>query len=376
MPPYLAYCSIEVANMARVASYIANGLADARGHWWANPGRLPAVLWREAGTVSFTSPTLDAAPWYDPLVVESGDFCGFYIDQPLAGLDTTETRTSTPTSAYRGGSILDAATLSEREIVAHGYLVSSTEAGVEYGRRWLADVLGASPSPCADCDLTLRISAPPDDGTNDAQGLWKLYRVALRHLEVKDVYQCPEIREVTLTLVAGDPVLYRDPVDCVIHQVLSPSFADATCIPFDQWYCGDPLDSPICCIVSPQRIGRVAGIITLAVEGGVFSGARLTISQSCPGLPGVSADAEALIGPLPTGSSIVIDAARHQVVYTDPNGAAWDGVPYLELPPGMSVPWIEIAPSGADSCVCVEPLAPCAGGGETFVTITTQSWER
>lgn len=375
MMPWLSFCGVEVTNAARVASYISRGLAPS-GHYVAYPAALPSILWRTTGVEeTFTSPSVDNAAWYDSTITESGDFLGFICDR-VSGIDSTETRTSTPSSSYRGGSILDAATLLEREIVLHGYLVASSEPGVEYGRRWLADMLGADPTACADCNLALRVTSPPDDATNDRQGLWNLYRVALRKLDVSDPFRCPDLREVTITLVAGDPVLYKDALVCASHEVLSPGSGDGTCLPFDEWFCGDPIDAPICCTISPRRIGRVASIVTLSVESGVFGGARVTLNDTCAAASDEPADAEALIGPLPVGASLTIDSAQHRVVYSDPSGTVWDGVPYLTLPPGKSVPWLDVAPRGEDVCLCIEPLHPCSGGGGTFVTIQTQRYEK
>ena len=372
MLPYLVFCGSEVSNSARVGSYLVAGLSGT-DRFYVDMAAMPPILFQDAdgSPVTYVDPATDAAPWYDASMPQSGNFLGFLCDR-ITGMDSTETRTSQATSTYRGGSVLSPPQLQEREIKLHGWLVASECDALEYGRRWLGETLGSA--SCADCDLYVRLAEPPDDGSDDQRGAWTLYRVGLRDIVVTDPYQCCDLREVNITLVAGDPVLYKPPAICTGPAQLAPSATvGGPCMPFDQWFCGDPIDPPICCPVQPPVIGTMAAIVRIdAYEA--FGGARITIDVDCPTASGDPAEAELSTGPMPAGTSLVVDAARHRVTYIDPNGVGWDGVPYLALPAGKSVPWLEISKDDPPSCVCVEPLAPCAGGADTYVTILTQSW--
>lgn len=378
MPPYVSFCGTEIANAARWASYVEDSAVGSNiENVYNYLQNLPSILWRAAGATVFSDPVGDGAAWYDPSVPESAGFYGF-VASDVEGMDTTETRQTTAAGTYRGGGILGSATLTEREVTINGWIAGARCDSLEYGRRWLADALSSGPGACSDCDLQIRLAAPPDDGSDDARGSWRLHRVALRSLQVTDPVGCCDLRQVKIVLVAGDPVLYKEPVTCQGPTVISPSSAPGSgaCIPFDEWYCGTPLDPPVCCTVQPPVIGRIATIVTLTAVGEDFGGARITINPSCPAASGDVALAEVDVGPLPIGSSLSIDAAQKRVIYTDQAGVTWDGVPYLTLPAGRMVPWLEVDRQADPVCICAEPLAPCAGGYATFLTIQTQQWDK
>ena len=89
------------------------------------------------------------APWYDPNYPESREFLGLWIDD-IGGLeDPSFTRDKTDN--VHVGSTLSRLRLSGRELDFHGYLYATSCKGMEWGIRWLNQVVGGS--ICDDCNL-------------------------------------------------------------------------------------------------------------------------------------------------------------------------------------------------------------------------------
>jgi hypothetical protein len=95
--PYLEWCGVEVANVARTLSYLRRGLGNTmQGHWILGGGEVCGVLYRLNGGDCllpdvFVSPTADPAPWYDPDEPGAATFLGVILTD-ITGYDSTISR--------------------------------------------------------------------------------------------------------------------------------------------------------------------------------------------------------------------------------------------------------------------------------------------
>jgi hypothetical protein len=367
---------LEVGNAARVTSYVRRGLAR-RARVNAAPGCLCGVLDRETGTT--TSPSVDPAPWYDPLRPESADFLGFYpydIKGLRRGVGEREIM-----QRAGGGAAFGPQILRERTIDVKGRLVAASSIGMDYGVQWLKGVLTQSNcSPCGLAALRVRTACPPEDGSRDDVGEALLYDVAVTEWDDEPDGGCG-IEDWGFRLVAGKGEIYRAPKDCLPPTIINaPAGA---CVPFDEWLCGtsEAYRQACCRIEAPPLFGVNAAIVTIdATHGDVI--APITISlyadqpgfESCPPAIEIDPVARLTIPELAAGSKLIVDSARRQLVYVDPDGVAHDGTPYVELEQGRGVPWIEADRCQVGACVCVGTLRRC--GASATVEITTQLRER
>lgn len=223
--PYLEFSGVEVANAARTIEYLRSGLGDtSQGRWELGAGSLCSVLYRTSGVPStFVSPASDPAPWYDPSEPGSSTFLGLIL-LGLKGYDSTVTRGITNRINGLGGGTFGAPHKVPRVWNLRAAMISSDDAGAEFGLRWLTAVL-QTPA-CAGCstgDIKVRLVCPPANGSNDALGEWASYEVALtagpteveqylatEQPEDRDVLAgCRDVVIVEFTLTAGNPFLYK-----------------------------------------------------------------------------------------------------------------------------------------------------------------------
>lgn len=227
--PYLAWNDAEVANAARTVEYLRNGLGNTgQGRWELGAGAMCGVLYRtdDVGVcgmpADFVSPADDPAPWYDPTEPGSETFLGIVL-LDLKGYDGVVKRTYTPRIAGFGGGIALRPTRDVRVWNFQAALVSSDDAGAEYGLRWLTHVL--QQSDCAQCEtghLTVRLTCPPADCSDDTLGEWFSYEASLtdgpRETQPRApgspsgiLAGCRDFIVVEWQITAGNPFLYKRP---------------------------------------------------------------------------------------------------------------------------------------------------------------------
>ena len=152
MEPWLSYNGIELGNAVRTLSYLRRGLVPgqlfeipASGSDLNDASQL-ACYCDEMNDGPYVDPATDLAPWWDAAKPESDSFLGFIpwtiTLQPKLGRNVTEggmigTQLG---KLIAGGSI----------VAVSGVLYSITEAGIEYGERWLIAALRGTI-----CDLSL-----------------------------------------------------------------------------------------------------------------------------------------------------------------------------------------------------------------------------
>lgn len=116
----------------------------------------------------YSTPALDNAPWYDPLIPESANFAGFLVSE-FNGLGSTFTREIAETIS--DGGVLGRSRLASRTLTWRGFLFGSTCCAVAYGLRWLGKQLQGTKNcgnSCFGDDLEILMCCPSEDETTDA----------------------------------------------------------------------------------------------------------------------------------------------------------------------------------------------------------------
>ena len=246
---YLCYAGTEIINNARVAAY-SQGLVGIRcdgGPW------LPASL----GDEPYTNPGDDPAPWWDEAVPESRYFLG------IAGLRVTGAEDGTASSDWTDlvldGAMPGPVRHGARELSFRVLLVGVGEAGVSYGRAWLANALVGN--TCGqDNHVTMYAAAPEPEpvlsgaGSCDMTGQQVRQRLARSEWATEPVargdqlerilYRCQVLdppstvtkarigsvvlAETTFTIRAGNPWWWRRPVVVASNETVQP-------VPPDYW---------------------------------------------------------------------------------------------------------------------------------------------
>lgn len=242
---FLALNCVEVVNSSRLAQLIAAGRGP-EGLQCKDCAPCPD-LDKGLGYPDGYNP--GDSPWYDPDQPESIDFAGLLVTS-ITGLGPGEF--ARPVIETAGvGAIIGQGRQSAPQVVVTGILMAATCCAAEYGLRWLSSALRADcvpGAPCAGGDLLFLSCEPafPDEDCPENEGqnyealLAPYYRTLKNAALVSGptissiiprgcptCYECG-LTEVTFTLAAGDPCVYRDPA-----SLLSATMFDCT-VPEDE----------------------------------------------------------------------------------------------------------------------------------------------
>lgn len=384
--PVLHYCGVEIANAARTVEYLKGGLANTmQGHWDVDGGGLCGVLYRMNGGTCFVpevfiNPSVDPAPWHDATEPGSAEFLGLVL-LDITGYDSTLTRVVTPRIQGLGGASFSGQRRGPRVWKFRAAMVSGSDAGAEYGLRWLTSALETSGcSTCATCELTVRLSCPPDDCSDDTVGEWVSYDAALSEgpFEVEKwapsvssmedtMAGCRDLVIVEWVMTAGNPFLYKPVEACLAPETLG---VDTVCTDICDFLFGDPGD-PHCCPVEPPTSGTVGAIFTftaVADTGPIL----LQAYTQCPASDEYDPVLEMEITGVAAGATVVVDCARHRITQTIA-GVEEDAEGLIDLSEGRTLQWIEARDCDQDVfCFCARTAHPCSQGGTTTVQIDTQ----
>jgi hypothetical protein len=267
---YFTYDGREIINVARTEAYALN-----LGAYWFRNQIKPFGLREMLGDAAYTTPDVDAAPWYDPDRPESAEFFGFY---PLSvdGIDSSSREASIVESTREGG-VPGRVRHATKAVVFNGLLMALNEKAAEFGSQWLRrTLLGA---PCAPythdygigSDLTYLSSKP--DVPNPAQADLAVLRRTLQRVSIttgptvtgkKALETCDgEMWMVQFTAIAGNPFQFGDERPILAGWldggVANPWAATATAgtisatSTFAEVDCGvdlwDPIYDPLCAAV-------------------------------------------------------------------------------------------------------------------------------
>lgn len=241
---WLEFNGTELVNVSRTVQ-----LADALGidTVWVREGD---VEWIETALGGSDYGDITEAPWYVAGHQPSAEFAGI-IPLALTGLGDS-TRTSTPVEYVTDGGHAGAARNATLPLVANFVLVASTDAGADYGKRWMDRILRGSTSGarCSGSDLVY-FQYEAEDSPKAY-----LHRVRLTRgssVTRKRVADCSATWTLTFTLTAADPYEYGEPYEAVTEigglDALGPGISsegsivliEETCPVYDYTPIFDPL---------------------------------------------------------------------------------------------------------------------------------------
>lgn len=235
---WLILGDIEIANEARLRSYLDNGETKYNPNGIPDPncclgcsgfsftgGYCEYSAWDPClnngagGFLTYERPdgltgaSGDPAPWFDANDPDSADFLGVWIYE-MAGWDSTTKREVIP---QRFGSGFGAERKEGREVVVRAKLFATSCCGMEYGKRWLNRVLSSSQDgkagSCCTFDATIRTCC---EGSDPDKGLYNLCDVAVTDgftIVNDDSDACPKCSaccdcDVEWTMHVGNPFLF------------------------------------------------------------------------------------------------------------------------------------------------------------------------
>lgn len=161
---YLALCSDEVVNAARLKAYVDNGIVPSKFEIRATgcdglTSILPCVD-SEPPEGGYSLPELDGAPWYDPAAPESQNFAGLLVTSAVMSAPYARSVTN---NIGVGGS-LSRLKKQSRTLTVTGWLIGRTCCATQYGLRWLTAVLDDPPCGnargCGGCDMDFLLCCP------------------------------------------------------------------------------------------------------------------------------------------------------------------------------------------------------------------------
>lgn len=259
---YLSLDGNEIANIERFTAY-----AKDRS-WFKTTYRGDGVGYALAQT--YTDPTTDAAPWWDPDVASSGDFYGF-CPVDIVGLEDGSSTINTVENTSVGG-VPGLVRLATKEVNVSGFVAGASEAAVEYGMIWLRRTLlaglcspmdarkqalgtdltyfGYKPVTSADA-LIEDISAQQSRDASQRTYRNTSVSVSPNVLSSRDTACGDHIWQVQFTLRVGDPYVYANTKRVITSLFDSPvwgtgvtagSVATTT---FGEAICGSPAWTPL-----------------------------------------------------------------------------------------------------------------------------------
>lgn len=372
---------VEISNGSRTVEYLRRGLGGLAWQVGSGSGGCDcSVQWRELDCDSqadcFVSPASDPAPWYDPAHPESADFLGLLIPDMRAWFDGLAQRNVTARISGLGGSSIGPMHQLDRPLVVQGVLAAKNQPGLEWGRRWLQNTLSNFCDPCILSSARIRSFCPPCDGSDDEAGEWYVYEVGLT-VGMNDatpppaggqVIGCQSMLEVSLTLDAGIPFLYKLPITCA-EGSLNPTNCGPDCLDFCYWLQGVP--DPVQCTIDPPTLGDLATVLTITAGNGL-SDLTIEILTDCSPSAALAPLAALNIPNLPAGSTMVIDSALEQVLYTGPDGITIDGTGFIALPFGQGMPWLAVGNCDPGKCISAQLAAICRSDCTSTIQIATR----
>ena len=382
----LEYGCNVIADPNRVAQYVANAqdpdycvngvnvLAPVAPKWSTlrvNCG-CDALQWTSSSPTElptqippYNSPSIDGAPWYSASSPESAHFWGWMIEKVEDVANAATYRSVTDRVSTFGGSTLGPLRLRGRTMKFTLIGFGAYEAAMDYGFRWLSDVLTSSHEVCELCDMTFRTSCPqlsdPPTFSEWDQGRWTFKNVGLvdgpRYEDPPNSDMGCNIRRVSFTVVAEIPYAYKCPTTWVtdqqwITELWAPG--DEGCPPLD-WICTPEGDSFCVTITPPYEIGD--DVLMIEVFGGREGVVNLTITvtpnpfgYTC-GDPSLGPACDTVVVPyLSAGHTLIYDGTTQSIMIRHSDGTMEDGTFYINS--GNVPPTFPSIRSGS-FCVCV-----------------------
>ena len=135
---FFQYGGTEIINASRTEAYASHLNAG----WFKPIYNQPDLAWL-LDDPSYATPLQDDAPWTDPDNLDSYDFLGVYPLE-VTGIEDS-TVVATVTESVIDGGYIGRTRKGTRAIVFNAVLTGLSSCAVEYGLRWLRNVLNGSP---------------------------------------------------------------------------------------------------------------------------------------------------------------------------------------------------------------------------------------
>lgn len=327
---FLCMGGVEVANIDRARYHLSLGGLGAGYRAPAGCDDCDHVLLEDGEEYS----ELDM-PWMDSSVWASNEFYGILPE--IMELGPPYSRGVTP--RHTGGGFLGRQQLRPRELTFTGYMIAETVQGMEYGERWLYEVLRGDrcTEECRGDEILILPSCPEESYTPGEQALRRMVGVGTTDPPVFAPFRTfpqGKVQQVTFQLTASLPYLFSLEELQLAHTVQSSSGSICTRLDAAEWSDAVP-------------------VITLEAVGGAASNIVVTCSRTGDGFCGGDGEACATftIPSLPEEGEVTIDGVRSEVRYYDPSSKReMSGLPYLTLTEPITYP--VVAPCGS-LCVCV-----------------------
>lgn len=183
---------------------------------WSSPELIPP----------YTTPAVDKAPWYTDTVPESAHFWGWMIERVDDVASPPISRKVADRVTEFGGASIGRLRRKGRTMKFTLIGFGAYELAMDYGFRWLSDIL-AHPATASDlCDMTFRTSCPPiSDPPSFSE--WDTGRWTFKNVGILDgpQYEDPpnkdmqcNVRRVSFTVVAEVPYAFKCPSAWILDQ--------------------------------------------------------------------------------------------------------------------------------------------------------------
>lgn len=331
----------EIGNIDRGRYHLSLGLLGAGYRAPAGCDDCDHVLLEDGETYSeFDMPWMDASVW------ASNEFLGVLPERIELGPPTSRA----VTAKHNGGGALGRTQYRPRELTFVGHMIAQTPQGMEYGERWLNEVLrGGRCDDCQGSEALVLPSCPEVSYSPGEQALRRLLGVGLVDgptFSQLQTFPQGKVQVVSFQLVSSESYLYSMEELQLSHTVQSSSGTVCTRLDASEWSDAVP-------VVSVEALDGPATniVVTFSRTGDGFCAGD---GEAC---------ATFTIPSLVEDAVVTIDAVRRQVRYYDPSSKKQtSGLPYLTLTEPIVYP--VVAPCGS-LCACVT-----VGSGEVRTDVS------
>lgn len=369
--PFLCYDGNEISNGVRVLEYIRLGLAGPKlsvslTHTCSGDEETCMACYCSATDEDdYVSPILDPAPWYTADNDASGEFLGFLASS--IEIDTPFQRSVR--SRAVGGGAFSAPILKHRTLSIEGYLYASTNRGMNYGMRWLNDVLQGG-NDCFDCGTGDLIVLPscPNTGVvaDDDEAFRTMKEVAITDGPIYEsvVADGCTVQKVSFQLTSAQPYLYA-PAEVLIDDVLLDDNT-AECATYSSFeWTGD---------VTLKVTVEATNVAITSTAGVTFKMYPLANTETCsfddPNPCSEFSVASVRTGSIYEGEYFIVDGTTRQLRRYDKTSKreknGWSSADFDGL-----FPWPDIAPC-TDACICIARYGLTPGE----VTVRVEAYRR
>lgn len=437
-PGYACLCGNEIWNNERVATYAQAGWSPQGTEVNKCNACGPELALAFGENQVYSNPGTDQAPWFAASEPESFDFGGLYV-MSVEGLGAGVKSRSTRARASGQGAFFGPMVQAAPVITVRGLLMARTCCAAQYGLRWLSNVLaGPCNDDCAGCDLTFLECCPEwCEDAPDFVSYADCVAPYLRKLKGVTLISGPTITdrigatcgcgcascdggkllEVTFTLSASMPCVYRDPVliedgvafspvtdtgctnwiltphntpcidecadppDCIADPFCTPVVAPPTAPPATNGCICTPFSTVSACIDIPAATipDFATGVPVITISSGSQQLRQVSmqfylnpLGQDPSTFNPCDACGEVTLSRIPPDSVFTMDGSTRTVTITCPGQEPVDATPLLGQSGGrLPFRFPEIGCGGVQYTMCVQAdaatVAPDASIGVSMV---------